>query len=181
MRHWNSRKALLHLTAIMVMILSLALMGCGDDGQGGGGDDLTPQDLAGKTFNLPASFFVPALPGTASVTFAATNFIVDDTIPFTVTFSGAPANTVVTGTATVSSIELEITNITVAGVSVDSVNIGDQTVEVGDTFNIDTQVETLANGTFVITWTNDDGDEVVFSFAEGEDTSTGTGGTGGGD
>jgi len=179
MRHWNSRKALLHLTAILFMTLSLALMGCGDDGQGGGGD-LTPQDLAGKTFILPASFFVPALPGTASVTFAATNFIVDDTIPFTVTFSGAPPNTVVTGIATVSSIELEITNITVAGVSVDSVNIGDETVEVGDTFNIDTQVETLANGTFVITWTNDDGDVVVFSFAEDEDTATGTGGTGGG-
>jgi len=185
MRHWNSRKALLHLTAILVMILSLALIGCGDDGQDGG-EELTPQDLAGKTFILPASFFDPLLPGTATITYGPAIAINGDEIPFTATFSDAPDVTI-TGTATVNSIEFEITRI-LAGdppVEIQEITIGTEpntvTFAVGDTINIDTQQETLTNGTFVIVWINEDGDEIVFRFPEGVDTDTGSGGTGGGD
>jgi hypothetical protein len=183
MQHWNSRKALLNLTAILVMILSLALMGCGDDG-GGGGDNLTPEDLAGKTFILPASFFNPLLTGNATVTYAADNFIVGDTIPFTVTFEDAP-NTLITGTATVNSIEFEITNIEVDGVEVQEITIGEPpdtvTFAVGDTITIDTEVQTNPDGSIEITWINEDGDVIVFVFEEGQNTDTGTGGTGGTD
>jgi len=184
MRHWNSRKALLHLTAILVMILSLALMGCGDDGQDGG-DNLTPQDLAGKTFILPAGFFNPLLTGTATITYGPANTIVGDTIPFTITFSNAP-DALITGTATVNSIEFEITNIRVGDppVEVQDVTIGTPpdtvTFAVGDTISIDTNVEIFPDGSIEITWINDDGDEIVFVFEQGQDTATGTTGSTGG-
>ena len=64
MQHWKSCKVLLYLNVILVMVLSLALMGCSDDSDHG--DDLVNINaeefgltaanaaaLAGLSFNFP--------------------------------------------------------------------------------------------------------------------------------
>jgi hypothetical protein len=168
MRHWKFRKALFHLTVVLVMVFSLALLGCGDD------DDLTAADLAGRTFNLAdCSVIDPALAGQAcTITFGAA---AGNTVPFTLTIG---ANTI-TGTATVNTIEFEITAITVGGVAQDSVTIDGVTFTVGDTFTLDT-AKSESGGDVTIVLTNPEtGDDATFVFQSGGSTSTGTTGSSG--
>jgi len=103
MRYWNSHRGLLSFTAILVMILSLAVMGCSDDG--GGDDDntvtinaeefgLTQQNaaaLAGQVFTFPATLFDGLAGQTATLTFgpAGTTFTL-------VIADGAPINGTIT-------------------------------------------------------------------------------------
>jgi hypothetical protein len=183
MRHWNSRKALLLLTAILLMVLPLALVSCGGDDD----DDeteLTAQDLAGKSFTFPASFIItdanPPATGTATLTFGDASTINGNTIPFILTFSDVPG-TVLNGTATISTIELAITEILVNGVLTNSVSLFGVTVSVGQVFSFETSIQRNPDGSVVITFINVDGVEITFEFEEGQTGSTGTGGTGTGD
>jgi hypothetical protein len=92
---WNFRKRFLRLTAILVMILVLALMGCSDDDDD---DDVTAGDLEGRTFVFAdAGFFDPALAGlSARLVFGTAT---GNALPFALTLDG----TVLTGTATIGS------------------------------------------------------------------------------
>jgi hypothetical protein len=151
------------------MVFSLALLGCDDDD-----DDLTAADLAGRTFSLAdCSVFDPALAGQAcTITFGAA---AGNTVPFTLTIG---AN-IITGTATINTIEFEITAITVNGVAQNSVTINGETFTVGDTVTLDTAKST-SGGDVTIVFTNPEtGDEATFVFEEGEDESTGSTGSSG--
>jgi hypothetical protein len=101
MQWWNSRKSFLYFLTIMVMVLALALTGCSDDDD----DEVEENDLANRTFVFEADpdarFFRPALANlTASLDFG--NVDANGALPFTLSFND-PANTVVSGTATVGS------------------------------------------------------------------------------
>lgn len=191
MRHWNSRKALLSLTAILIMVLSLAFMGCGDDHGDDGRrvvvEDLAVTDICGRTFILPASFFNPLLTGNARVRYGPCDTVVDNTVSFRLTFTDAP-NTVINGTAEVNSITLTVTQILVNDVSVNTVSIGEPPNEVTlsavdpqTTFTFDTEIAVNSDGSIEIIWINENGDRIVFVFESPDDTGAtgGTGSTGG--
>jgi hypothetical protein len=99
MRQRNFRRSSLGLLALLVLVFSLALVGCDDDGGGGGDNDAEPQDLENQTFtfqNANGFFGIPA--GTA-FTLAFGDFGGDNTAPFTLNAAG---NTAI-GQVTVSS------------------------------------------------------------------------------
>lgn len=168
MRHWNSRRLLFHFTVVLVMMLSLALVGCSDDDDGGA-EDTVAADVAGRTFNFAdCSVIDPGFPAQAcTLTFGAA--VANDTVPFVLTIG---ANRL-TGNATVASIELLIGAINGVSTAGTSVTIGTRTVRVGDVLELDAETEE-SDGTDVITITNPTtGRSAVFTF-----TGTNTGATG---
>lgn len=175
MRQRNFRRSFLGLMALLVLVFSLALVGCDDDG--GGGEDLEATDLAGRTFNnLDLGVINSNLEGqTGTLAFGAA---VDDTLPFTLTIG---ANTI-RGTATVSSIEFLIAAIngnTTGGTSVTIPGDPNEvTFTVGDTFEVDADIETDGDRQ-IITFTNPNTDfSQDFTFDTPQDTGA-TGSTGG--
>jgi len=157
----------LSLMAILVVIVSLAIIGCdGDD------DEANCTDLQGLTFNIPA--------GTLSAQAATLVFgqCAGNTVPFTLTLADG---TVINGTATITSIVGEIEQILVNGVAQDSVDLGGElgVVEVGDTVIIADEVEIEEqDGQTIIRFIRGDL-TITFTFAEGDTGSTGTTGSGG--
>jgi hypothetical protein len=171
MRQRNFRRSFLGLMALLALVFSLALVGCDDDG--GGGDDLEATDLAGRTFNFPGlGALNPNLANVpATLVFGAA---VGDTLPFTLTVAG---NTI-RGTATVTSIEFLIVEINGSITAGTFVTINgdpdDVTFTVGDTFEIDADIERRDDAD-IITFSNPDtGDSIDFEFPPGETGATGS-------
>lgn len=163
---WNFRKRFLRLTTILVMLLTLALMGCSSDDDD---DDVTAGDLAGRTFVFAdAGFFDPALTGlSARIVFGTAT---GNTLPFTLTLDG----TVLTGTATIGS----PLSCPAAAAEQPAGTVATFPVTISNPSNAQTLVvdlnEDLCGGTDVSL----DGDELVFS-KDGETVRfPDTGGTG---
>jgi hypothetical protein len=107
MQHWKSCKVLLYLNVILMMVLSLAFIGCGDDHGDVDGRNvvninaeefaLTAQNVAaleGLSFTFDAGLFDPARAGqTATLTFGENNTFVlaidGTTINGRITFPGS--------------------------------------------------------------------------------------------
>jgi hypothetical protein len=156
--------------ALLVLICSLALVGCDDDG---GGDDLEATDLAGRTFTFSAGALNENLANQqATLVFGAA--VTEDTLPFTLTIAG---NTI-TGTATVTSIEFMIVAINGSTTGDTSVTIDgdpeDVVFTVGDEFEIDAEIDRQDDADIITFINPDTGDSIDFVFPPGSTGATGS-------
>lgn len=180
MRRWTlcMCKSLLFM-AILVLVGSLALVGC-DGGGDGDGDDLEAADLSGRTFNnLDLGVIDSNLEGqTGTLEFgAATN----DTVPFTLVIGGD----VIEGSARVFIDEefeftvFEINDDSIVGVDVTIPGDPDDvTFIVGDSFEVDADIDTDGDRQTITLTNPDTGFSQDFVFDSPDDTSS-TGSTGG--
>ena len=153
MRHWRFSRGLFSLTVFLVITGSLVALGCGD---GGGSDpapfeEATVADFSGSNFSFTASFLDASFADQrVSLVFGTA---VDNTVPFTMTFSGEPT-TVITGTGIVGSIQLRVDAITEDGASVMSTQIGNVVFEVGTVaYTLEAEIS-KDNGFFTFRFTN---------------------------
>jgi hypothetical protein len=184
MQHWRFSRIMFSLIAVLVMVVSLNVLGCG--GGDDGGEEIHPEaaQLANRTFLISdAALFDTAMAGQPVVL----RFGDDDqnTVPFSITGLRDDQNNPVAiqGDGVVGSVAFFINTIVVNQDSISSVVIGGKTFVVNlvtAAFVLDLTVETDANGNLIFHFSNPaNGVFFNFLFKPGETSSTGTTGSGG--
>ena len=162
----NLRRTCLSLVTILVVVASLAFVGCNNND-----NDAKPSDFAGLTLTLPGSLIDSAAAGDATMVFS------DNGSTATITFADG---TVVDVDVTEGSIVLTVTAIFVNGVEVQSADLdgdGVDDITVGDTYTFDVTIdETTVDGvpTTVFVFTNSGGTSSTFTIEGSETGATGT-------
>jgi hypothetical protein len=145
MRHWRYGRGWLRLTAFLVIIGSLMVLGCNEEDPFPPFQEATIADFASSTFSFDASFLdVSFAPQRVTLDFGAA---VNNTAPFTMRFSGTPG-TVISGTGIVGTLQLQVDAITVDGASVNTTQIGNVVFRVG-TIAYTLEVEVTREGDLV--------------------------------
>jgi hypothetical protein len=174
---------MLGLVAVLVMVVSLSVLGCGDGDDNGEVIHPEAAQLANRTFEIPdAALFDNAMAGQQAVL----KFGDDDgnTVPFSITGlrddQGNPV--AIQGDAVVGTVEFFLATIVVNQVSVQSVVIGGKTFLINlnvAAFVLDLTVE-LDGDDLIFHFSNPDNDVFFnFRFKPGQTSSSGSTGSGG--
>jgi hypothetical protein len=183
MQHWRFGRVMFSLLAILVMVVSLNILGCSDDDDGEGEQDVTAADLENFRFTMDAGIIDPALAGQQIV--LAFGEADGNELRFTITgLRDDFRNPVgIGGNAVVESVDFFITVLTLAGEQVEAVTINGKTFVVdanNAAFTLDITIERVGDD-IIIRITNPDipGLVVTFIFREGDTGATGATGSGG--
>ncbi|MCZ6873973.1 MAG: hypothetical protein O7G88_10665 [bacterium] len=150
---WHCVNIALQRLATLVLLASIALLGCDNSS-----DNVTAQDVANRTFTFDSSFIDTDLDGLTTI--LAFGVPVDEnSAPFNLTLRDEvpdPNEITLSGTAAIKSIELPIGIIEI------------RQVILPDPIVFDVNVDDEDDGTLVFIFTNDNGNQLRFEFEEGE-------------
>ena len=172
------------VAAMLVLMIVFALLGCSDNT-----DNVTPQDVEGRTFFFDSSFIDVDLDGLVTcVEYGASSATDENRLPFTLKFQDAvnatscpegqtvrctddaiTAIATFSGSAIVNSIQHNIeTILDEGGNMVDSIVIFEVEFAVGEIIEFEVEVDDDDDKPLELTFTNDNGNQILFEFETGE-------------